>query len=144
MKHLFFLIAFGFTSLCVSAQNANIKKISATTFSVGCYAQPFQFERIVQHTGSGTELFWDWAACIQMALNYGGLNVSQEQVMRLVNGSVDEPVGSPQDLIVSVNKTSPHDWGKDSKMFTTTAAIDPDVIFDELSAGQPIIVGTRV
>jgi len=142
MKRLFILLAFYFVSLCALAQNANVRRIGETTYAVGCFAQPFQFERVVQHQG-GNDLFWDWAACLEMCLNYQRLSVSQEQVMSLVNGSIEAPVGTPQDLIVSANKTSPHDWGRDSKIYTTTAIIDADVIFDELREGRAIIVGTR-
>jgi len=144
MKRFFLsLIIVSTCCLSASAQNANIKRIGETTYAVGCYARPFEFDRIMQHA-AGNDLFWDWAACIQMALNYGGLFVTQDQVMSLVNGSIDDPIGTPQDLIVSANKTTPHDWSsKDAKIYTAAATIDADVVFDELSAGRPIIVGTR-
>src|SRR5476651_958587 len=137
MKRFFIsLIVISAFRLSVSAQNANVRRIRETTYAVGCFAQPFQFERIVQHQG-GNDLFWDWAACLEMSLNYQGLNVSQEQVMSLMNGTIEEPIGTPLDLIVSANKTTPHDWSsKDAKIYTATAIIDADVIFDELRAGR--------
>lgn len=143
MKYLFYLTILVLITFSAAAQNSNVRRINETTYAVGCFERPFQFDRIMQHNG-GNDLFWDWAACLEMSLNYQGLFVTQDQVMSLVNGPIDAPIGTPQDLIVSANKTVPHDWSaKDAKVFTAMATIDPDVIFDEMKAGRPIIVGTR-
>jgi hypothetical protein len=140
MKPLFYTLLFCLFATFASAQNVNIKKISPTTFSVGAYAQPFRFERMVEMDASALHL--DWAACIMMVLNYNGLNVVQEQIMSLVNGTPKEPLSSPQDLMFAINKTTPHAWGNPSKVFCGVATVDADVIFDELSAGRPLILGT--
>ena len=136
MKHLLLTLSFCFMVQLASAQNKNIIRTGDKTFSVGTYANPFRFERALQ-----ASLYWDWAACLEMCLNYAGLNVSQEQVMTLVNGPVDNPLSTPQDLIFAINKNTPPAWGKPSKVFTTNAAIDADVLFDELSANRPLILG---
>ncbi|MES2279544.1 MAG: papain-like cysteine protease family protein [Bacteroidota bacterium] len=132
MKKFFAVTIFILFGAMAFAQNANIKRIGPTTFSVGAYARPFMFEKVL-----GSTLHWDWAACIVMVLNYNGLNVSQEQVMSLVDMTV---MGTPQDLIFNVNKTTPHAWGPPSKIYTSTATLDADVLFDELSAGRPLIM----
>jgi hypothetical protein len=140
MKKYCFVIAFSLLAIVAGAQNANIKKINPTTFSVGAYERPFRFERMTM----GESLHLDWAMCIMMVLNYNGLNVSQEQVMSLVNGTPEQPLSTPQDLMLAINRTTRRDWGvKESKTYCEVATLDPDVIFDELSAGRPLIVGTR-
>ncbi|GAB3928288.1 hypothetical protein [Mucilaginibacter myungsuensis] len=142
LKNLFALIA----TLCVcqaafSQDNANIIRIADKTFSVGTYARPFRMEKMTI-TDPDTGPFWNWAVCIEMCLNYAGLNVSQDQVMSLVNGTPKEPLGTPSDLTFAINKTTPPAWGKPSKIYCAIANVDPDVIFDELHAGRPMIMGT--
>lgn len=141
MKRPLIIIAFCFIAQLGLAQNKNIIRTGEKTFSVGLYAKPFRFERI-NYNGTQNALFWDWATCLVMCLNYNGLNVSQEQMMTLVNGSVEEPFGAPQDLTFAVNKNTPTAWGKPSKVFCAAANLNADVLFDELSADRPIIIGT--
>jgi len=141
MKRYLIILSLCLATQITFAQNKNIVRTGEKTYSVGAYGHPFGFERIIPGVSQNL-LFWDWASCIAMCLNYGGLNVSQEQVMSLVNGTPEEPQGSPQDLMFAINKTTPTAWGKSSKVYCNTASVDADVLFDELSADRPLIVGT--
>lgn len=142
MKKVILLSLYALIVQFATAQNANIKRIGQSTFSVGAYDHPFRYERVVANAGTPPTLNADWAACIMMVLNYNGLNVQQDQILSLNNNRVSEALNAPQDLMFAVNRTSPHDWGDDSKIYTATATLDADVIFDELSAGRPLILGT--
>ncbi|QKJ30778.1 hypothetical protein HQ865_13800 [Mucilaginibacter mali] len=161
MKTLFSILTFVLITTFASAQNPNIKRIGQTTFSVGAYDHPFRFERVtpplppalsinptdaekdaaLQATINAT-ITADWATCIMMVLNYNGLNVQVDQILNLNSNRAAASHNSPQDLMFAINRTSPHDWGADSRIYTSTATLDPDVIFDELSAGRPLILGT--
>lgn len=144
MKHLLSVLTLCFfVQLAFSQENKNIVRTSEKTYSVGLYAKPFRFERVNlgNEVTSKNQLFWDWAACLTMCLNYNGLNVLQEQVITLVNGPIEEPEGGPQDLMFAINKNTPTAWGKPSKVFTSTSNVSPDVIFDELYANKPLIIG---
>jgi hypothetical protein len=150
MKRPLILLAFCFIAQIGLAQNKNIIRIGEKTYSVGAYNHSFRFNKSV-YTGTQNALYWDWAACIETCLNYDGLEVSQEQIVGLMNGKSEEPtgrpsdemfVGTPQDLMFMINKSTPSAWGKKSKIYCNTASIDADVIFDELSADRPLIIGT--
>jgi len=91
---------------------------------------------------------WCWAATIEMVLRYYGLEVSQEAIVARSYGT--DAYGNLPDLSASYDliNANLNNWSVDANgnSYKIEAqmgfgAPNPDVLFEELAQGSPIIVG---
>lgn len=91
---------------------------------------------------------WCWAAAIQMVMNYYGVAISQETIVRRSYGS--DPFGNLPDWAGSlpIITANLNNWGIDDRgrRYMVTASFGlgapaPALLLNELSQGHPVIIG---
>lgn len=84
---------------------------------------------------------WCWAACTQMVLGFHGVDVTQEEVVRRINGeSVDKPAND--DEILEALSGWAFDYrGRRVAIESTTMVFGDDEIIDDLDNRCPLLVG---
>lgn len=91
---------------------------------------------------------WCWAACIEMVLNYHGIDITQEQIVERTYGV--DPYGNLPDWAGSydVIHQNLNNWSFDNngrryivESYMGWGAPHPEDLLDELAHGFPIIIG---
>lgn len=141
MKILLLTSLLVFCTFSSIAQNKNIKKIGVNTYCASISTGAFEFERVNNLMGKNDES-WNWAACIDMVLNFNGLSSTQEQIIDFTMSPTNQ-VSEPAELMMAMNRGTPASWGKPSHVVCEAVNVDEDALFDELSANRPMIVGLR-
>jgi len=142
MKNLLLASLFTLITTLACSQNRNIIKTAENIYQCGLFTGIFRYEKM-SHGDDTDDSNWCMAACIKMALDYDGLVVTQEQIFSLGSGG-GRPATAPMDLIVEINKVTPAAWStRPSHIFTETANVNEDAIFDELSNNRPVLVSFR-
>jgi hypothetical protein len=91
---------------------------------------------------------WCWAACIQMVLNYYGVNVSQQDIVRRTYGRDSYgrlPNAAAHYDLITANLNN---WGvdRDGVRYVVRASVgygapDPATLVDELNNQRPVLLG---
>jgi hypothetical protein len=126
-----------------SAQSCS--QIGPNYFSCGVPTQEFEFMR-AQSMNGGSQLQsnWCWAACVQMVLNYHGLQVSQQDVVRRIfgPGEPNNPAHEPQ-ILAALSGWAPDARGGYSQIFAQGGFTPLEQIIEALAYKWPLIVGLR-
>ncbi|MCB0452418.1 MAG: C39 family peptidase [Aequorivita sp.] len=86
---------------------------------------------------------WCWATCVQMVLNYHGLYVQQEQIVRKIYGGLPCRTGNAQNIMNALSGWAPDSRGRYSQIYSQYGVYNGSDIVDQLSRRWPIIVGLR-
>jgi hypothetical protein len=84
---------------------------------------------------------WAWAACAQILLNYHGLKVTQEQIIKKAYDD-EEPCeeGIAPNIISAINGWSPASVERVGKVLSGSGTFNDQELVEHLSNGWPIIV----
>lgn len=140
MKKYFLLLAFACFSLVAITQN--ITRLGPNYFLAGVNSNTFNYYRI-SGTGDQRSMNWCWAACIQMVLNYHGLIVTQEQIVKRCFGQLVDAPGGQREMFIALSGTAPNIWGRSSRIFTNEIFANGAAIQIALAMNHPLIVGLR-
>lgn len=77
---------------------------------------------------------WCWAACVQMVMEYQKELVSQSDIVSITNGGFTDRTASGNQITNALN-------GWKGSSVKSLHARNPDTITEELSKGQPLIIG---
>lgn len=85
---------------------------------------------------------WCWAACIQIILNYHGLAVHQEDLVRHLYGTKWINKGADEDqMLNALNSWSGEQSGKSVNILAKGGLYAPEVLIKALAYKWPLIVG---
>lgn len=117
----------------------DIRQIGPNYFVAGVPSQDFEYRAVDRQRSQN----WCWAACVQMVLNYHGLDVSQEDVvMRCYGRLIDHP-GGDREMFTALSGTAPNEWGGRSYIHCQNYISSPNEITNLLAYHWPLIVGLR-
>lgn len=120
----------------------NIVKTADNTYQVRILMGNFHLQRMNNYSQNDDDEIRSWAACVQMALDYGGATaVSQEQILTTAFGTTTDMIGGPQELMAATSSFKPTVFGQRANIFCEIATVNEDALFDELSNNRPLIVG---
>lgn len=119
---------------------ADVIEPSPGYYVAGIKTQNFQF---VAAQGSQHKSNWCWAACIQMVLQYHGLQVTQEQIVQKVYGGLVDKTAGPQEVLYALNGWAPDTQGRPAQVSATSYGVSPSTLLEDLTAGRPLIVGLQ-
>lgn len=100
-------------------------------------------EYFVEYTTRQRNSNWCWAACAQMVLNYQGVKVSQERIVKRVFGNERNSPGTAYDIAKGANE-----WQLDN--YTIHAYVEnpnsttPKSFINDLRDKYPLVVGLRM
>ncbi len=134
--------------LCVgasfsSAQQPSCQQLEQNYFTCGVPTSEFEYMRANSvNQGTQVQSNWCWAACVQMVLNYHGLEVSQRDVVTRIYGSpeVNEPAGEQQ-ILAALSGWAPDNRGRYSGINAYGGYTTIEETINGLSGKWPLIVG---
>ena len=138
---IFFCLAF----LAASSGSAfaELVQIGPNTFVAGVTSSQFEFFAAPFHAGRQRQANWCWAASIQMLLNFHGLRVTQEEIVRQVFGALVDQGAQPHEILAALNGWKPNAGGAFSPVQALPYPFDPRRIIKDLAYRWPLIVGLR-
>lgn len=86
---------------------------------------------------------WCWAACVEIVLEYGGINITQSQIVSRVFGDTRNEEASQREIMAALSG-----WGFDRrgiprKIYCRQVTGAESEVISALSRGWPLIVGIR-
>jgi ABC-type bacteriocin/lantibiotic exporter with double-glycine peptidase domain len=102
-----------------------------------------QFVHFAAPEGSGRQRMqnWCWAACIQMVLNWHGLYINQEEIVRRVfGGTVDRPA-QPNEMLSALRGSVPDARGGQSQIEADPVNVNAKSVIQDLEYRWPLVVG---
>ena len=102
-----------------------------------------QFVHFAAPEGNGRQRMqnWCWAACIQMVLNWHGLYVSQEQIVRRVFGNTIDRPAVPREMLAALQGWAPDSRGGYSAIQADPVNVNTQSVLQDLTDRWPLIVG---
>lgn len=122
---------------------AQIIKKMKQKIQCGIPSNEFEFMRANSlNKGNQVQSNWCWAACVQMVLNYHGLQVSQIDVVTRIYGSpyVDLPANQQQ-ILHALSGWAPDHRGRYSSIIAKGGVCSFNNIQQSLFQKRPLIVG---
>lgn len=120
---------------------AEMAQLGPNSYVVGVPTE--EFVHFAAPTGDGRQQMqnWCWAACIQMVLNYHGLYIHQEEIVRRIFGAVVDRPASGGQIIQALSGWAPDTRGRHSAIYADPYNIDPATVINDLDHRWPLIVG---
>lgn len=110
-------------------------------YCAGIPSEEFEYYVAPETAGKQRQSNWCWAACIQMILNYHGVRVTQEQIVRRVFGTlVDSPAG-PDAVLAALSGWAVTSKGKNVMISATPFIFSGSEIVYDLAYHWPLIIG---
>lgn len=133
MKKIVLLAIISLSFLFASAQRrGEVVRINGT-ISAACVDNYMEYCHHRQYKYN-----WCWAACVQMVLDYYGLNISQESIVRRAYGDDYNFTANKDDIVEAVNG-----WyvGGHIVRARYEKYKSAKTMIDAISSGQPLIIG---
>lgn len=136
------IIIYSLFVLTSSAQDIKtLHQIDGNYWLVGVPTEDFEYYAAPQKEGKQRQSNWCWAACIQMVLNYDGLYITQEDIVRKIYGDlVDAPANESQ-VQYALSGWAPDVSGGMSKIVYEGAIMQARDISVNLTWNTPLVVG---
>ena len=116
-------------------------EVAPGQFVVGIPSE--QFVHFAAPEGDGRQRMqnWCWAACIQMVLNWHGLYVKQEDIVRRVfGGTVDRPA-QPNEMLSALRGSVQDARGGQSQIQADPVNVNMKSVIQDLEYRWPLVVG---
>jgi hypothetical protein len=136
IKLLIGILIFG-NFFCSFGQSSVIK-YSNNYYSAGVNSQTFNY---IASIGKQRADNWCWAACTQMVLNYHGLYVTQEQIVKKCFGGLYNAPGGTLEMFTALNGWAYNTRGGVSNIYTNNYPTNANEIQSLLANDWPLIVG---
>ncbi len=117
---------------------ANVQQIGPNYFVAGVNTEQFNYVAANSRQRANN---WCWAACIQMVLNYHGLYITQEDIVRQCYGGLYDAPGGYEQFAVGLNRWAYNNRGSISKVSFNSYPTNSNEIVNFLSSNWPLIVG---
>ena len=136
-----FILALGLSVSVVAGVWAERTEIAPGQWVAGVPSEMFVHFAAPESGGRQRMQNWCWAACIQMVLNWHGLYIDQEQIVkRVFGGAVDRPA-KPDQLLQALRGKVPDSRGGYSQIVADYANITPASVIQDLEQRWPLVVG---
>jgi len=140
MRRLVIIIWLSLIFAISEAQNYS----GGTLFQIGnsnVYCAAVRTEHFVNHVAVQRGSNWCWAACVQMVLNYQGVNVSQETIVRKIYGDLKDLPGTADQIVKGANG-----WVANGKRIVArqTYTVSAMSFVEDLAYKYPLIVGLSI
>lgn len=128
------------TVLCIFSMSSyaqkGVKKLDRNYYVAGPATEEVQFIEVTPECQN-----WAWAACAQILLNYHGLKVTQEQIIkRVYDQELPCDSGSAPNIISAINGWIPASVERVAKVLSGTGTFNDEEFVEHMSNGWPIIV----
>ncbi|MBI3924875.1 MAG: C39 family peptidase [Armatimonadetes bacterium] len=120
---------------------ADMAQLGPNNYVAGVPTQEFLHFAAPEGKGRQQMENWCWAACVQMVLNYHGLYVTQEEIVRRVYGAAVDRPANPAQIMAALTGWAPDIRGKRSAIYADPYHIDPLTVINDLDHRWPLIVG---
>jgi len=138
LLRIIFIVLFKSIILFSNGQ-ANVQQIGPNYFVAGVNTEQFNYVAANSRQRANN---WCWAACIQMVLNYHGLYITQEDIVRQCYGGLYDAPGGYEEFAVGLNRWAYNNRGSISKVsFSAHTYATSNEIVNFLSGDWPLIVG---
>lgn len=128
-----------------SGNAQSIKQIGQNNYIAGVPTEEFDYMRANSvNGGRQIQSNWCWAACIQMVLNYHGLYVKQQDVVRKIYGNHINRPANEQQILAALSGWAPDSRGRFSSIYAYSGYTSVSQIVQNLSHKWPLIVGMRM
>lgn len=117
---------------------ANVQQIGPNYFVAGVSTEKFNWVAANSRQRANN---WCWAACIQMVLNYHGLYITQEDIVRQCYGGLYDKPGGYEEFALGLNRWAYNNRGSISKVSFNSYPTNSNEIVNFLSSNWPLIVG---
>jgi hypothetical protein len=124
--------------VALSNGQANVQQIGPNYFVAGVNTEQFNYVAANSRQRANN---WCWAACIQMVLNYHGLYITQEDIVRQCYGGLYDAPGGYEQFSVGLNRWAYNNRGSVSKVSFNSYPTNSNEIVNFLSSNWPLIVG---
>lgn len=119
----------------------NIVKIGDNNYQVRILIGNFHLQKMNNYSQDDNDEVRSWAAALEMALDYAGVGVTQEQIITAAFNSTTDFSGGAPALMSATNTFKPTVFGQQAHVFCENITVNEDALFDELSINRPLIVG---
>jgi hypothetical protein len=137
LLRIIFIVLFKSIILFSNGQ-ANVQQIGPNYFVAGVNTEQFNYVAASSRQRANN---WCWAACIQMVLNYHGLYITQEDIVRQCYGGLYDKPGGYEEFAVGLNRWAYNNRGSISKVSFNSYPTNSNEIVNFLSGDWPLIVG---
>jgi len=136
-----FLILLAFLLAPLGMASAERAQIGPGQFVAGVPSDQFVHFAAPEEAGRQRMHNWCWAACVQMVLNYHGLYVKQEDIVRQIFGDLVDAPANPDQIMAALQGWAPDSRGRYSQIVANSRQIDPVSVIQDLEYRWPLIVG---
>jgi len=136
------ILLFLFSPTALGQSNYQIQP-NVNYFTSGIPTNEFDYlEATTVNHGDQIQSNWCWAACVQMVLNYHGLQVTQLDAVTRIYGSpyVNQPANTQQ-VLTALSGWAPNSVGSNSYINAYSGYTSVPDIINALGAKWPLIVG---
>ena len=120
---------------------ADIFDLGRGMYAAGVPSKEFDFFAAPRFEGRQRQQNWCWAACVQMTLNYHGLQMTQEDVIQRIFGAQVDAQGSPEMILEALSGWAPDERGRYSAIHASPYVKRGSDIVRDLAHRWPLIVG---
>jgi len=123
----------------VAAQD--IRQLSPGLYCAGIPSDEFVYKAAPESSGKQRMTNWCWAACIQMILNFHGVEATQEEIVtRMFGATIDKPA-SAEVILAALSGWAVSAKGKPVVIEASAGVLNGSEIVSDLAYHQPIVVG---
>jgi ABC-type bacteriocin/lantibiotic exporter with double-glycine peptidase domain len=101
------------------------------------------FDQAADPTGSGQQHMseWCWAATSQMILNYYGVPITQEDLVKKLFGTLQDSPATESQIIATLNGMQVETTHGTATISADSIGLTPNIIIDELDQDHPLLAG---
>ncbi|MHC9541508.1 MAG: papain-like cysteine protease family protein [Vulcanimicrobiota bacterium] len=123
----------------VTAQD--IRQLSPGLYCAGIPSDEFVYKAAPESSGKQRMTNWCWAACIQMILNFHGVEATQEEIVtRMFGTTIDKPA-SAEVILAALSGWAVSAKGKPVIISASPMIFKGSDIVADLAYHQPLVVG---
>lgn len=127
--------------LCSGGAAADVAQIGDNNFVVGVRSKDFVHFAAPEGRGRQQMENWCWAACIQMVLNFHGVYVKQEDVVKRVFGTTVDRPANGNEILAALSGWAPDYRERRSAIYADPIHVDARTVVTDLQRDWPLIVG---
>lgn len=126
----------------INTTELSIKKLGHNYYWAGIPTEEFDAWAAESVTGNQRQANWCWAACSQMVLNYHGLYIQQEQIVKRIYGKLVDLPANEYQIRAALSGWAPNVQGGISRIYCKSGVFINDIP-KYLSKKWPLIVGLK-
>ena len=122
---------------------ALVDQTGPSTWIASLPRKDFEAQVRPDQNGKQRESNWCWAACVQMVLQYHGLDVTQEQVVQRIFGDLRDRPATPEMVMHALNATAFSTKGIKARIAALDYRFQDSMYIQDLGRDWPLVVGLK-